>query len=101
MSHTDKATGLPELPAGHFWRISKFNSAQSPYVLDVGIRRKVWFWSVEVGSALSKASPGDIRYAAGNALSRAHSALRASETRSWRKQYLGDYPPKTLGASNE
>jgi len=97
----DKTTGLPELPAGHFWRISKFNYTPSPFTLEVGIRRKVGFWSVEVGSCLAKASEPDIRAAAESALNRARDSLRARERISDRVQYLGDYPPKTLGASDE
>lgn len=97
----DKATGLPELPAGHFWRISKFNYTPSPFTLEVSIRRKVGFWSVEVGSCLAKASETDVRAAADRALSRERESLRARERISDRKQYLGDYPPKRLGASDD
>lgn len=90
---TDPATGLPELPEGHFWRITR---SAGDY-LRVQIRRKlrlgsrVVAWSVVLKS---KANPEEIVHAAGYAMRDLRQGKR------WR-EYLGDYPPKTLNPSTE
>lgn len=88
----DDATGLPVLPAGQFWRVSK--SAASPYV-DVQRWKKRRWGSRPVGNhhpvQKNEATPEKI--------------LGAAEYILWKeaqgpdpdyRKVLGDYPPKKL-----
>ena len=87
------STGLPELPEGWFYRITKFNYTDSEYTLRVTVRKRRRFLpSKALGSSITRHTKEDIRQAAATALT---NARRSSE---WpeRKKFLGNYPPKSL-----
>lgn len=86
-------TGLPELPEGWFYRITKFNYSGDKYTLRVTVRkRRKYLPSKALGDSLSVHTEFGIREAAATALAKAR---RVSD---WpdRKRFLGDYPPKSL-----
>jgi len=92
MSYIDKATGLPALPDGYFWRVKRFGVGGYP--LEVQLRHRVLFFSTLVASELS----GNGRTSIFNAARNAHQQWRYSVATA---EYVGDYPPKTLGASDD
>lgn len=92
MSNIDKATGLPALPDGYFWRVKKFGSGGYP--LEVQLRSRLLWFSIVEASQLSASDRGSIMNAARNA----HQEWR---NRVATLDYIGDYPPKTLGAPSD
>ena len=86
----DPNTGMPELPWGYFWRVTKRDSRVWP--LRVELRRRVWIFSVEEGAAISDASKSEILNTASNVV-RDWKATSKNGT----ARFLGDYPTKHLG----
>jgi hypothetical protein len=91
----DDATGLPVLPAGQFWRVSK--SVGSSYV-DVQRREKRRWGSRPVGKQhpvqKNEATPEEILEAAEYILWKEVQSPDADY-----RKVLGDYPPKRLEES--
>lgn len=90
--------GLPELPEGYFFRVRPwtFGGGMGKYTLMVKLRRKTWWGSHPVGSSISEHTPEAIREAAHSALREWLQSLERKRTIHLRRQFVGDYPPKTL-----
>lgn len=93
----DPNTGLPELPPGHFWRIT-----EDWLFWEIKIkRRRGWLtFTVSSGTIHRHEDPGWTIYSAtfeeylqGAARDLHHKTFRAPAIAS---KYLGDYPPKSL-----
>lgn len=90
----DEATGLPVLPAGHFWRVTQFEGDYQTYNY-LGLHRREPRWynqnrtvrihSSEIGSL----SQSGIRQAALD-------MLTVLDYKASQEKFLGDYPPKSL-----
>ena len=85
----DEATGLPALPEGHFWRVTR----PSRGVWDVQLRKRTWY-----GSRCVAAVGYDDRLTAGKVKELAGYVLKYKlEKEPVHEMHLvGDYPPKTL-----
>ena len=88
------ATGLPELPKGQFWRVTKWRSGA--YAYQIRAFRKVIgrFIAVPVFDCWELfRSPDGVDVAAHNALVR---RAKYAEHRNPDTAILGNYPPKTF-----
>lgn len=85
----NELTGMPELPEGHFWRIT---SGFGSEYLRIQVRKRRWLGSsVVVWTVVAKdeATPRKIRQRA------ASTAAKLSNPYRW-VDFVGDYPPKRL-----
>lgn len=86
----DQNTGLPGLPDGFFWRITR--GAGSEYV-ELQIRRRRWFGSKKCADWPIQKSRVSVR----TILEAAQYALdRFDKSGKRHKRFVGDYPPKKL-----
>ena len=91
MTHTEP--GLPELPDGYFWRVYESSTHYARVAL---VYRRLWRWATEVDSIVLpkyELSAPQIQQAAEDLYGR--NKVRATGGDKW-KQFLGDYPPKSL-----
>lgn len=86
----DETTGLPELPAGFFWRITRGIGSEYVYLQ---IRQRRWYGSKKVAASIiekAEISVSEILWSANHAL------RKFDPSGSRHKQFVGDYPPNTL-----
>jgi len=89
MTTIDKVTGLPEVPKGMFWRITRPNIIGHH---EVQLRRKMFIGSSVVGytqTLPSEMTPDRIR-------KDAMYVLRTFERSGMGRRFVGNYPPKKL-----
>ncbi len=96
----DETTGLPPLPEGFFFRVGRFTLSSSSYTLKVQLRARRLLGSVCIGESLAETSSESIRNAARYAIKAATASGRLTGTLHTREQYVGDYPPKSLGGAS-
>lgn len=104
MSETKIApeTGLPELPAGHFWRVAPDDFGYAV----VEIRRKTRFGSrrhsaTDVSLTGAPSAPVRVRDLTPEAILESASwLLERNRDLTRGLDLLGDYPPKRLGAAS-
>ena len=90
-------TGMPEVQAGYFFRVKRWNYNQSKCSLTVQLRRRLRFLgSVKMSDSISEHNSDAIYRAAVYCIERAADAMRKHETIHERDQFVGDYPPKVL-----
>lgn len=90
MTKIDDRTGLPELPKGYFWRVTR--GFCSEYV-EVQIRKRVLF---VFSRTVTYSTQNKARLNPYSLRSTAIHALRDFNPESDWKKYVGDYPPKKL-----
>lgn len=95
----DEATGLPALPEGHFWRVTR---PQGGY-WQVQLRKRTWYGSRCVAGTASgprcvAGTASGYEMTASNVKEQAGYVLKYEfEKEPVHERYLvGDYPPKTL-----
>ena len=98
----DTNTGLPELPEGHFWRVTTGFEG-----MEVQWRKPTWYGSKVVGSTeIDQTSAGvRIRYSQEitpeDVLHNAKYVYKQQERYQKNRNLLGDYPPKKLYVPKE
>lgn len=100
----DERTGLPKLPEEYFWRVyATYRRMYERQSITVELRKKVWFWSVEVShdstwvSTAPYTPEDDVKYLAAELAKRFYSVIYRDDL-----SYLnGDYPPKALSVTKQ
>lgn len=99
----DSDTGLPALPKRYFWRVRKVGGDKYADRLYICLRKRVWFWSIEVDYAMASQNEvwgptmaHAIRARAGHLVKDNFAATKPDFS-----ALLGDYPPKSLRTSSD
>ena len=85
----DEATGLPVLPEGHFWRVTRPRDGS----WQVQLRKRTWYGSRCVARTYSQyeMTASEVKTLAGYVLKFEFKRATVHEM-----HLIGDYPPKTL-----
>lgn len=89
MATIDETTGLPQLPEGMFWRITKPNIIGNH---EIQLRKKLFIGSVKL--EYGQVPPGAMR--PGRIYESAAWALAQLNVSKQGAPFIGDYPPKRL-----
>lgn len=98
----DTNTGLPELPEGHFWRVTSGVDG-----MEVQWRKPTWYGSKVVGSTEIDVNSEGVSICYNQAITpedvlyNAKYVYKQQERYQKNRNLLGDYPPKKLYTSKE